>query len=92
MVQQVNNAGSTQANHHSVTLVTSSKPSLTWVSPAEADVFQITTEALMPEIIFEFEASFVGEYTWSWAIEWEAKASGLRERDRLGDEQASERR
>lgn len=81
-MQQVNNAGSTQADHDTVTLVTSSKPSLTWISPAEADVFHITADALMPEIIFEFEASFVGEYTWSWTIEWEAKASGLRERER----------
>jgi hypothetical protein len=57
---------------------------LTWVSPAENEVFKITQDATLPAIVFEFRTQITGDYKWSWAIEWEVKASGLKERERKG--------
>lgn len=83
-MQQVNNASSTTSTQGSVISVIAADSALTWVSPAESDVFTISQDATLPEIVFEFRAHVTGDYTWSWVIEWEAKASGLRERARAG--------
>lgn len=84
-MQHVQCAGDTNETDSSITKVLSADSALTWVSPAESDVFTIGQDATFPEIVFEFRAQGAGNYTWSWVIEWEAKASGLRERARRGD-------
>ncbi|WP_166366838.1 hypothetical protein [Pseudomonas akapageensis] len=84
-MQRVKHAGGTNNSDGSVTKVVSADHSLTWVSPAENEVFSIMQDATLPEIVFEFRAQAAGDYKWSWVIEWEAKASGLRERARKGD-------
>lgn len=84
-MQKIKHAGSTSDADNTVSKVVSAQSTLTWVSPAENEVFKITQGAELPEIVFEFRAQVVGDYKWSWAIEWEAKASGLREQARKGD-------
>ncbi|AFY20276.1 hypothetical protein [Pseudomonas sp. UW4] len=81
-MQQVIHAGSTNNTDDTVIKVVSAESTLTWLSPAENAVFKITQDAMLPDIIFEFHTQIVGFYKWSWTIEWEAKASGLRERVR----------
>ncbi|MGY4495209.1 hypothetical protein [Pseudomonas sp. TE3610] len=75
-MQQVKNASSTQPTRTGVTPVTSSKPTLTWISPADHDIFSLTTDAALPEILFEFASSFTGEYTWTWTLQWAARVCG----------------
>ncbi len=84
-MQQVIFAGSTNNTDDTVIKVVSADNALTWLSPAENAVFKITQDALLPDIFFEFHTEVFGLYTWSWTIEWEAKASGLRERARKDD-------
>jgi hypothetical protein len=84
-MQQVIFAGSTNNTDDTVIKVVSADNALTWLSPAENAVFKITQDALLSDIFFEFHTEVFGLYTWSWRIEWEAKASGLRERARKDD-------
>lgn len=84
-MQQVKHAGGTNNADGSVTQSVSAGNTLTWISPAENEVFEITEDASLPDMIFEFRSQIAGEYKWSWTIEWEAKTSGLRERARKGD-------
>lgn len=84
-MQQVKYAGSTNVTDSSVIKVVSAESTFTWVSPAENEVFQITQEATLPNIVFEFRAQIAGDYKLSWVVEWEAKVSGLRERARKGE-------
>lgn len=83
-MQQVRNAGRSNANDGSVTRVVSAANSLSWVSPPESEIFKITADATLPDIVFEFRTDISGECKWSWSIVWEAKVSGLRERERKG--------
>lgn len=83
-MQQVKHAGNTNSTDSTVIKVASSDTTLTWISPAENAVFKITQEAQLPDIVFELRTQAVGDYKWSWTIEWEAKASGLTERARKG--------
>ncbi|MFP3518663.1 hypothetical protein SB766_21005 [Pseudomonas sp. SIMBA_077] len=84
-MQEIKHAG--RSNNADSTLVKtiSSEKNLTWLRPSENQVFTITQEATLPEIVFEFQCAAMGEYKWSWVIEWEAKVSGLRERVRKGN-------
>jgi hypothetical protein len=75
-MQHVTNASSTLPIRTGVTRVRSSKPTLTWRSPAEHDIFTLNSDASIPDIVFEFASEFAGEYTWSWCIQWAAKAGG----------------
>ncbi|WP_057407849.1 hypothetical protein [Pseudomonas amygdali] len=84
-MQQVKHSGRTNNTDSTVIKIMSAENTLTWVSPAENAVFKLTQDATLPDIVFEFRAQAVDDYTWSWVIEWEAKASGLRERARKGD-------
>lgn len=77
-------AGATDASGTGTTKVVSSGPELTWVSPAQGEVFKISQEAELPEVIFEVQTSHASDCHWSWCIEWEARSSGLRERARKG--------
>ncbi|NWB94243.1 hypothetical protein [Pseudomonas agarici] len=81
-MQQVKYAGSTNNADGSVIKVVSAEGALTWVSPAENELFTITPDAVFPNIVFEFRTIIPGDYQWSWAIEWQAKTSGLREQAR----------
>ncbi len=81
-MQQVIHAGSTNNTDNTVIKIVSAESTLTWLSPAENAVFKITQDAMLPDIVFEFHTQVVGDYKWSWTIEWEAKVSGLRERVR----------
>lgn len=81
-MQEAKNAGQTNEQQGSVTRVVSAAPTNTWVSPAENQVFKLNNDATLPEIIFEFITDATGPYKWSWCIEWDAKASGLREKAR----------
>ncbi|MHC8305772.1 hypothetical protein [Pseudomonas sp. PB3P13] len=81
-MQQVKHAGNTNNSDSSVIKVVSAESTLTWVSPAENEVFMVTQDAELPNIVFEFRTQAPGDYKWSWTIEWEAKVSGLRERAR----------
>jgi hypothetical protein len=78
-------AGSTNNTDDTIIKVVSAESTLTWLSPAESAVFKITQDATLPDIIFEFCTQVVGLFTWSWTIEWEAIASGLKERARKGN-------
>jgi hypothetical protein len=84
-MQTVRHAGSTSSAGDAVTKVVSADNALRWVSPAENSEFKITEDGEFPEIVFEFRAQAVADCTWSWAIEWDAKVSGLRERARQGN-------
>lgn len=81
-MQQLKHAVSTNNTDSTVIKVVSAQSTLTWVSPAENEVFKIDQDATLPVIAFEFRAQFVGDIKWSWVIEWEAKVSGLKERAR----------
>ncbi|QXH59828.1 hypothetical protein [Pseudomonas azerbaijanorientalis] len=81
-MQQVIHASSTNNTDDTVIKVVSAESTLTWLSPAENAVFKITQDAMLPDIVFEFHTQILGDYKWSWMIEWEAKVSGLRERVR----------
>lgn len=81
-MQQLQRAGNTNSADKSVTKVVSAESTLTWVSPAENEVFTISQDAVLPIVVFEFRTKVPGNYKWSWTIEWEAKVSGLRERAR----------
>ncbi|MBV7550632.1 hypothetical protein KW849_30620 [Pseudomonas sp. PDM26] len=81
-MQQTKNAGSTNSTDSTVIKVVSAESTLTWLSPAENAIFNINEDAGFPDIVFEFRTQFVGDYKCSWEIEWDAKASGLRERAR----------
>ncbi|MDH4580431.1 hypothetical protein E8F20_00905 [Pseudomonas sp. BN415] len=83
-MQQARNAGKSNKVEGSVVRLISAANALFWVSPPDKEVFKITSEPALPEIIFEFKANIDGNYEWSWVIEWEAKTSGLRERARNG--------
>lgn len=83
-MQHVKHAGSTHDTDNGLTKVASAHPALTWVSPAEQQVFTLGQDATLPEMIFEFHTAVTGEYRWSWVMEWEAKTSGLKERERKG--------
>lgn len=78
-MQKVKYAGSTNLDDDSVIKVVSAQNDLTWVSPAENEIFHIAQDAAFPSIVFEFRTRSPGPYTWAWQIEWEAKVSGLRE-------------
>ena len=69
----------------SVTKVVSTANGNTWVRPTDQAEFLISDAAEFPEIIFEFNSLDPGPYQWSWVIEWDAKVSGLRERERKGE-------
>jgi hypothetical protein len=84
-MQQVKHAAGTNTADSTVVKVVSAENTLTWVSPAENAVFKITKDAELPDIVFEFCPQSVGDYKWSWTIEWNAKVSGLRERARKGN-------
>ncbi|SDX45809.1 hypothetical protein SAMN05444064_1222 [Pseudomonas syringae] len=84
-MQKIKHLGKTNNTDSTVIKVMSAERTLTWVSPADNEAFKITQDATLPEIVFEFRTHVVGDYKWSWAIEWEAKASGLREQVRKGD-------
>lgn len=81
-MQQAKNTSSTSEADSSLVKAVSTGDTLTWVSPAENEVFKITQEATLPLMSFEFSSQAKGDYTWAWVIEWEAKASGLKERAR----------
>ena len=83
-MQHIKHAGSTNNAASTVIKVLSAQSTLSWVSPAENEVFKITRDAMLPDIVFEFKSSVAGQYKWSWSIEWKAKVSGLRERARKG--------
>lgn len=83
-MQQVKHAGSTNNADSSVIKVVSADSTFAWVSPAENEVFKMTQDAALPDIIFEFLAQISGDCKWSWEIAWEAKVSGLGERARKG--------
>jgi hypothetical protein len=85
-MQQVRDAGNTNTINGSVVKVISTPKEISWKSPAENSIFNITHEATLPQIIFEFQTEITVDYKWSWAIEWIAKASGLKEKERKGDE------
>ncbi|PNB70918.1 hypothetical protein C1X64_27580 [Pseudomonas sp. GW456-E7] len=84
-MQQVKHAGNTNNSDSTVVKVVSAQNTATWVSPAENAVFNITQDAMLPIIDFEFRTQAAGDYKWSWTIEWSAKVSGLRERARSGN-------
>lgn len=84
-MNRVKLAGETTTVDNAVVKILTAASSLSWVSPAENDRLKLTQDATLPEIVFEVLAHDVGEYQWAWTIEWEAKASGLRERARTGE-------
>ncbi|MDH4653352.1 hypothetical protein [Pseudomonas sp. BN606] len=83
-MQQARNAGKSNSEEGSVVRLISAASTLSWLSPPDKGVFEITSGPALPEIIFEFKTDVDGDYEWSWVIEWEAKASGLREKARNG--------
>lgn len=83
-MQQVKQVGSTNSADSTLVKLLSTEVALTWMSPVENAVFNITQDAALPTIAFEFKSETRGECKWSWVIEWEAKASGLKERERKG--------
>lgn len=84
-MQNVRNSGNSNNVDGSVVKVVSAASELSWISPAENEIFNITENSALPSIVFEFRAQVTGNYKWSWIIEWEAKVSGLRERQRKGN-------
>lgn len=84
-MNRVKLAGETTTVDNAVVKILTAASSLSWVSPAENDRLKLTQDATLPEIVFEVLAHDVSEYRWAWTIEWEAKASGLRERARTGE-------
>jgi hypothetical protein len=84
-MQHLKNASNANQTEKSVIKVVSSGSALTWVSPVENEVLKITQDAGLPAVEFEFTSQSAGDYKWSWVIEWQAKVSGLRERERKGD-------
>lgn len=83
-MQTLKNASATAPTDRAPVRVISAKRELTWISPPDREVFKLEQDATLPLIVFEFNAPGEGPFTWSWSIEWEAKASGLRERARQG--------
>ena len=83
-MQQAKQVGSTNSADSTLVKLLSTEAALTWISPVENAVFNITQDAALPTIAFEFKSETRGECKWSWVIEWEAKASGLKERERKG--------
>lgn len=84
-MQKIKNAGGSNGTNGSLLKAVATEDMLTWVSPAENEVFKLTQDAALPAVVFEFSSRVAGDCTWSWVIEWEAKASGLRERARKGN-------
>lgn len=82
--QGATNAGVTNNTAGSVVRIISASSSTSWVKPSDNVIFTINTDATLPEMIFEFMTDEPGPYRWSWAITWDAKASGLREGARRG--------
>ncbi|HAU4370991.1 TPA: hypothetical protein F6W26_24190 [Citrobacter amalonaticus] len=82
--QQAVNAGRTNNIQESVVRVVSAPATTSWVRPDENITFNINTDATLPDIVFEFRTDESGPYQWDWSIKWDAKASGLRERERQG--------
>lgn len=83
-MQQAKQVGSTNSADSTLVKLLSTEVALTWISPVENAVFNITQDAALPTIAFEFKSETRGECKWSWVIKWEAKASGLKERERKG--------
>jgi hypothetical protein len=83
-MNRVKLAGETTSASETVVKVLTAPSTLSWASPAENDRFKLTQDATLPEIVFELLTQDVSEYQWAWTIEWQAKASGLRERARTG--------
>ncbi|EDW1644260.1 hypothetical protein EK69_004571 [Salmonella enterica subsp. enterica] len=82
--QQAINAGRTNEIEGSVVRVISAPAVTAWIRPSDNTVFNINTDATLPDIVFEFRTDDLGPYQWTWSIKWDAKASGLRERARQG--------
>lgn len=76
------NAGITNTTPDSLVQVVATAENTTWVTPADNAEFTLNADATIPEIVFEFTTNVNGPYQWSWAISWNAKSSGLRERAR----------
>lgn len=76
------NAGTTNTTPDSLVQVVATVENTTWVMPADNAEFTLNADATIPEIVFEFRTEATGPYQWSWAISWDAKKSGLRERAR----------
>lgn len=76
------NAGTTNTTRDSLVRVVATAENTSWVTPADNAEFTLNADATIPEIVFEFRTEATGPYQWSWAISWDAKRSGLRERTR----------
>ena len=83
-MHKVNHAGCTNDGESTVIKIVSADSSMTWISPDDNAIFKITQDAALPDIVFEFRTQVAGDYKWSWAIQWDAKTSGLKERARKG--------
>ena len=84
-MQSVKNSSNTNTRSGSVTQVRSADYSSGWISPPDNEVFHISSEGVMPEIVFEVRTRALDACQWSWTLKWDAKASGLRERARKGE-------
>lgn len=82
--QGVVNASRTNDIQGSIIRVISVQPKTSWVKPNDKTIFNLNTDATLPEILFEFRTDESGPYEWKWSIKWDAKASGLKERARQG--------
>jgi hypothetical protein len=78
-------ASSTHDADGGVIKIMACERTLTWLSPSENETFHLTPDGTLPDIVFAFHSDSTGDYHWSWAIEWHARTSGLRERARQGE-------
>ncbi|MFJ4376555.1 hypothetical protein ACIP1T_28560 [Pseudomonas japonica] len=84
-MQQVRDSATSNTTPGSTTVVVSAAIGNAWLRPLDQAEFFISDAAEFPEIVFEFRSSAPGPYRWAWTIEWGAKVSGLRERERKGE-------
>ena len=75
-MQHIKHAGSTNNAASTVIKVLSAQSTLSWVSPAENEVFKITRDAMLPDIVFEFKSSVAGQYNGRGPLSGRLKSAG----------------